>query len=113
MGRKLALRPFEGASSARKHQTLPALQRRAMQAKASGNLAPRNRLPEYLEASEIDALIRCAAHGAKDVQDEGPVYTDAILFSPTRVGRATGRTARSGGLKTIFATKPGLISRSI
>jgi len=36
---------------------------RVLQARASGNVARRSTLPEYLEPAEVDALIRAAPHG--------------------------------------------------
>ena len=64
MGRKIAARPRRRGHALTGMRPLVALPARAVQGKTNGNLAPSNRLPEYLEASEVGALIRCAPGGA-------------------------------------------------
>ncbi len=64
MGRKIAERPKGRASSRRNPRPLLVLQAWTVQGKTCGKLVPRNRLPEYMEASEVEALIRCAPNGA-------------------------------------------------
>jgi len=41
----------------------PTRKQRVLQSRASGNVARRSGLPEYLEPPEVDALIRAAPHG--------------------------------------------------
>ena len=65
MGRKLASRPRRRGAALTGARPLLALPARVVQGKTNGNLAPaRNRLPEYLETPEVEALIRCASDGA-------------------------------------------------
>ena len=64
MRQKLATARPGSPPVVKKRRGLPAPQRRAVQAKTRANLSPaRNRLPEYLEAPEIDVLIRSAHDG--------------------------------------------------
>ena len=48
---------------ARGHGRKPSKKQRVAQQRASGNVARRSTLPEYLEPAEVEALIRAAPHG--------------------------------------------------